>query len=120
MLGAPVLEQIKAVAREAIAQVERQKTVYLQDLKHPNLVLRHPLPVFLEMDDEIYIANYYDTESFGSGDSEYEALNDLCLELAQTYLDLEADQGKLGPLPSKWWTHLQTVIERRPNAAQET
>ena len=85
----------------------------MQDLKHHELVLAKPIPVFLEFDNETVIANYYDTESFGYGESEYEALNDLCVELAQTYLDLENDQDYLGKLPLKWWNHLQTIIQRR-------
>lgn len=112
------IEDVRNVVKEAIAQVNRQKTVYIQDLKHPNLELLKPLPVFLEFDAYTVIANYYDTESFGYGDSEYEALNDLCAEIAQTYLDLAEDPQSLGRLPARWWAHLQTVIRRRTDATQ--
>jgi len=104
---------IREVVRETLSQVLQQKTVYLEDLKHPELELIRPIPVFLEYDGEMVIANYYDTESYGYGDSEYEALDDLRLELAQVHLDLAEDADHLGPLPQQWWNNLQTVIQRR-------
>jgi hypothetical protein len=106
-------QDIQAMVKEALSQVLQQKTVYLEDLKHPELELTRPIPVFLEYEGETVIANYYDTESYGCGDSEYEALDDLRLELAQTYLDLAQDAGRLGPLPQQWWNNLQTIIRRR-------
>ena len=106
-------DQFKSIIKETILQIENQKTIYLQDLKHPELELKKPLPVFIEYDDDYVIANYYDTESFGYGDSEYEAINNLCKEIVQTYSDLEIDQTNLGPLPMKWWDHFQTIIQRK-------
>lgn len=104
---------IREVVREILSQVLQQKTVYLEDLKHPALGLTRPIPVFLEYDGETVVANYYDTESYGYGDSEYEALDDLRLELAQTYLDLAEEADCLGTLPQQWWNNLRTIIRRR-------
>jgi len=84
----------------------------LSDLKNDLLVLVRPIPIYLEYDKDKVIANYYDTESFGYGDTEYEAINDLCRELAETYNDLLADSDRLGPLPQKWWRHLQAIIRK--------
>ena len=104
---------IRQVVKETLFQVLRQKTIYVEDLKHPDLELIRPIPVFLEYDGETVIANYYDTESYGYGDSEYEALDELRLELAQTYLDLAEDADSLGPLPQQWWNNLQSIVRRR-------
>lgn len=104
---------IREVVKETVFQVLRQKTIYLEDLKHPELELTRPIPVFLEYDGETAIANYYDTESYGYGESEYEALDELRLELTQTYLDLAEDANRLGPLPQQWWNNLQGIIRRR-------
>ena len=106
-------QDIKTALKEAVSSIERFHTVMIEDLKDDNLRLLKPIPVFIEYDRETVIANYYDTESFGYGDSEYEALNDLCRELVQTYNDLEEDKDNLGILPSKWRRHLQTVIGQR-------
>ncbi len=104
---------IREIVKETVFQILRQKTIYLEDLKHLELELARPIPVFLEYDGETVIANYYDTESYGYGGSEYEALDELRIELAQTYLDLAKDADCLGPLPQQWWNHLQSVIRRR-------
>ncbi len=104
---------IQKVVKETLSQVLQQKTIYLEDLKHLEIELARPIPVFLEYDGETVIANYYDTESYGYGDSEYEALDNLRLELAQTYLDLAEDAEHLGPLPQQWWNNLQVIIRRR-------
>jgi len=113
-MAEPLTRQIiREVVRETLSQVLQQKTVYLEDLKHPELKLIRPIPVFLEYDGETVIANYYDTESYGYGDSEYEALDDLRLELAQTYLELAEDAEGLGSLPQQWWNNLQIIFLKR-------
>lgn len=89
-----------------------KKTIYLEDLLHTELKLVHPIPVFIETEGDIVIANYYATESYGYGDTEYEALDDLRLELVNLYEDLSEDVDHLGPLPQKWWNHLQTIMRR--------
>ena len=103
---------VKKIIRQAVAESAKNRTIMLSDLKDDHLFLLKPIPIFLEYDKEKVIANYYDTESFGYGDTEYEAINDLCRDLAETYLDLKGDSGHLGPLPAKWWKHLQMIIGR--------
>lgn len=101
---------IKKIIRQAAAETNKNRTIMLSDLKDDHLDLLRPIPIYLEYDKEKVIANYYDTESFGYGDTEYEAINDLCRELVETYNDLLADASNLGPLPQKWWKHLQKII----------
>lgn len=101
---------VKKIIRQAVAETNRNRTIMLSDLKNDRLLLICPIPIYLEYDGDKVIANYYDTESFGYGDTEYEAINDLCRELAETYHDLQADSDNLGTLPEKWWKHLQRII----------
>jgi hypothetical protein len=104
------IQKVKKVVKQAIAESLKNRNIMISDLKSDELQLIHPIPIFLEYDSDTVIANYYDTESFGYGDTDYEAINDLCRELVETYWDLKTSQGSLGFLPQKWWKHLQTII----------
>ncbi|HOT92434.1 MAG TPA: hypothetical protein PLJ78_09250 [Anaerolineae bacterium] len=104
---------IRDIVKTTLTQLAQQKTIYLEDLLHKDLQLLRPIPVFIETEGDIVIANYYATESYGYGDTEYEALDDLRQELVNLYEDLSEDTERLGPLPQKWWSHLQTIIQRR-------
>lgn len=103
---------IRDIVKTTLTQLAQQKTIYLEDLLHTELQLLHPIPVFIETEGDIVIANYYATESYGYGDTEYEAIDDLRLELVDLYEDLLADVDHLGPLPQKWWNHLQMIVRR--------
>ncbi|MFC1699986.1 hypothetical protein ACFL1I_08565, partial [Candidatus Omnitrophota bacterium] len=99
-----ILEQLK---RKKVG-----KNIYFQNLRHPDYVLKHPISVFLECEKNKVIATCYDIDMYGSGDSEEEAIDDLCEVITEYYESLEEDEGKLGPLPQKHWVFLKRIIEK--------
>lgn len=81
----------------------------LQDLRSEKLRLVAPLFVTIEEQDELVVASNADLDVFGYGDTEAEALQDLCDIIAETYLDLKTEQGNLGPYMQTIWSHLDCI-----------
>ena len=101
------------MGKATVIQLTQHTKIYLEDLFHAELQLIHPIPIFIETEGDTVIANYPPTVSYGCGEAKSEALDDLRLELVDLYNDLLKNSDHLGPLPQKWWNHLQTIIQRR-------
>jgi len=100
-----LLERLKGMKR-----LESRKPILLYSLRHPRLRLKEPLAVLLERDDGQVIAQSYDLDLFGYGDTESEALEDLRQTVADLYYELKESAGKLGPLPEKVWDYLKGIV----------
>jgi hypothetical protein len=88
------------------------RQVLLENLRNLQYEVVRPLPVVLEEDEGQYVATWYDADLFGYGDSEQEALEDLCETIVSLYEVLKresAAQGLGDPL-AKQWAFLQKVI----------
>jgi len=91
-------------------RLEGRKSILLYSLRHPRLRLREPLAVLLEHDDGQVIAQSYDLDLFGYGDTENEALEDLRQTVADLYFELKENAEGLGLLPEKVWGYLSSII----------
>lgn len=100
-----LLERLKEMKR-----LEGRKPILLYSLRHPRLRLREPLAVLLEHDAGQVIAQSYDLDLFGYGDTENEALEDLRRTVADLYFELQENAARLGPLPEKVWGYLSDII----------
>ncbi len=92
----------------------------LQDLRIPKLRLVAPLFVTVEEQDDIVVASNVDLDTFGYGDTEAEALDDLRAVIVETYFDLKLDQANLGPHLQAIWNYLNRIViewELQPVAA---
>ncbi len=92
----------------------------LQDLRIPKLRLVAPLFVTVEEQDDIVVASNVDLDTFGYGDTEAEALDDLRAVIVETYFDLKSDQANLGPHLQAIWNYLNRIViewELQPVAA---
>jgi hypothetical protein len=88
------------------------RQVLLENLRNLQYEVVHPLPVVLEEDEGQYVATWYDADLFGYGDSEQEALEDLCETIVSLYEVLKresAAQGLGDPL-ARQWAFLQKVV----------
>jgi hypothetical protein len=85
--------------------------VPLNTIKHPHYILKKPLYITVEIEDNLVIASLDDIEAFAYADTEYEAVNRLCEKIVNIYEDLKDDKENLGILPKKWLAFLEEVIE---------
>ena len=88
------------------------KIVPFQQLRDERYVLLRPIWITLEYGTEVVTATCYDASAmFGHGDTEIEAIEDLCNALIQCYEDLSSDSDdKLGPLAKQLKNYLQTLV----------
>ncbi|MBN1348613.1 hypothetical protein JXJ21_04325 [candidate division KSB1 bacterium] len=96
-----------------LAGSDRQKTIQVKTLNHPNFELRQPLVITVQEDRQNIIANYNELDSFGCGCTESEAVVDLLNEIIETYVDLESEEKALQPTAKRLWNHLQNVVVRK-------
>lgn len=87
------------------------KNIFISDLGHPNYLLKQPLPILIEAEQDIYIATNYDTGLFGYGDTELDAIKDLREAIIDCFQDLTKDPENLGPIPRQILNYLSNIIE---------
>jgi hypothetical protein len=106
-------EQYKVFSKKMLDTMRRCYITPVNTLKHPGYVLKKPVYITIEIEDDAVIASLDDIEAFAYADTEFEAINLLCEEIINIYEDLRADRQNLGILPQKWLQYLEEVIENR-------
>ena len=103
--------------RDLLAHLRRgyPRPIPLENLRDARYEVMHSIPVVLEEDEEQYVATWYDADLFGYGDSEQEALDDLCESIVSLWevLKRESAARGLGDALVKQWAFLQKVIRER-------
>ena len=103
-------ETIDHFTQEEIKQIPVNKNITILNLGHGRYLFKSPFPVNIVYDEETYIASSYDLNTFGNGDSEDEALRDLCESIIEYYEHLKSNQHKLGPLLKRDFAFLSQMI----------
>ena len=107
-------EQYKMLSKKLINTLEKHyKIIPLNTLKNSHFVLKKPIYITIEKKDDVVTASLDDIEAFAYADTEFEAINRLCEEIINVYLDLKENKKELGPLPQKWLQYFEEVIEDR-------
>ena len=107
-------EQYSSLSRQILHELSaRFRIIPLNDLPDPRYRLRKPLLITLEFDDGQVIASLDEIEAFAYAETEYEAIELLCVEIVQLYEEIVLDDQPIGPLPKKWRHYLKGVIECR-------
>ena len=88
----------------------------IRSLHSVRLLLREPISVLVEEDEEQVIAYAPDLEIFGEGDDLGEALEDLRESIIELYHDLAGHVGRLGNDLEKVWQYLSMAIEVLPGS----
>jgi len=99
--------------KELLADLRRYpKQIQLENLRNKHYELMHPISILLEEDDGQYAATWYDGDVFGYGDSEQEAIDDLCETITSTLevLRKEVETYGLGDALAMQWRFLQKII----------
>jgi hypothetical protein len=84
--------------------------ITILNLGHGKYLFKSPFPVNITYEDEVYIASSYDLNLFGYGESEDEALRDLCGSIIEYYEHIKANRNKMGPLLKRDWEFLSWMI----------
>lgn len=86
---------------------------YLEELKSDKILLKSPLLVKLEKDEENFIISGDELEIFGYGQSLEEAEDDFGKATEDLYLETEENKDCLGPYMKKNWQALQSYFAKR-------
>jgi len=74
--------------------------------------LRMPLPIGFEEAEGTVVAYSHDFENYASGETEYEALDELRKVIVDDYESLEREADRLGPVPSRVFARMTSLIRR--------
>ncbi|MBU0568494.1 hypothetical protein KJ693_05200 [bacterium] len=94
------------------------KNIFLSNIGVNGYHLRNFIPINIEY-EEIFVAISYDINMFGYGDTEQEAIRDLCESIVEYYEDLKESKDELGPIPASDYDFLKDVIIEVKDAAKE-
>lgn len=116
---------MEAIAQSLVQQIQKleaklmllpqsfPKQIQLFNLRSTEYALTQPISVFLEEDQGQYVATFFDTGDFGVGETEQEAIDDLCSNVIAEYESLWTETAKLGSLPAQTWAFLSELICKR-------
>jgi hypothetical protein len=108
------VQELSAVARalrERLSEVQSsQRTSFMITLGSAELRLAQPLPIELSPAADGVVAHAPDLEVFGSGPTDYEALDDLRRVIAEEYAYLKEHESELGPLPKRQLARFREII----------
>jgi hypothetical protein len=84
----------------------------ISDLRSDKYRLVSPLPITLSIENDIYAVTSYDLNMFGYGESDDEAIQDLCDAIVEYYEELEDNQNRLGKIPTQHKHFLDQIIQK--------
>lgn len=93
----------------------RSQILPIEDLRDTNLRLSRPLQATLEWDGYQYVASSADLETYGAGETEWEAIDDFRKEVVELYNDLKSNRENLGPNLEKIWHFLESIVIENEN-----
>jgi len=99
--------------KELLVNLRRYpKQIQLKNLRNQRYELIYPIFILLEEDDGQYAAMWYDGDVFGYGDSEQDAIDDLCETITAIWevLKKESETQGLGDALATQWHFLQKII----------
>ena len=110
------LRSVSVAISELVSKGDEQPTtrvVALHELGRGDMKLRRPINVVVEEYEGEVVARFPEVEAFGSGDSEFEAIENLKGDIASLLLDVSQTSSKqLGRAPKRWLEILSSLIER--------
>ena len=76
-----------------------------------------PLPVTISeeknLEEKLYIVASHDLNLFGCGETEDEAIQDMCEAIVEYYEDIENYKGELGKIAIRDKHFLERIIQKR-------
>lgn len=102
---------VKSPVKRKTKPIYVDKNITILNLGHEKYLFKSPFPVNILVENDIYIATSYDLNLFGYGDSEDEAIRDLCESIIEHFEHLKNNQSKLGLLLKRDWNFLSRIIK---------
>lgn len=93
-------------------QIIEYRNIFIDTLHSEDYVLRKPIPVSIEHEEQVYIASNYDLGLYGYGDTENEAIDDLRESIIGCYEDLKQEK-ELGPIPLRMMGYYKEIVDQR-------
>ncbi|MDQ6769840.1 MAG: hypothetical protein M3Z54_07630 [Gemmatimonadota bacterium] len=106
------LENQVAELQRQLASQRSAKTVALSSLGSSHYRLRQTLWAALDASGDAVTAHVPELEEYGTGVTEYEALDDLRSALLDTYTFLLENETKLGPAPTAQLRRFRDLLEK--------
>jgi hypothetical protein len=107
-----VLEKQIAQLQQELQSQRQARAVALSSLGSSEYRLRQPLWAELDASGEFVTAHAPELEEYGTGATEYEALDDLRSVLLDTYTFLLENEAKLGPAPANQLRRFRDLLEK--------
>ena len=92
------------------ASEPRPTEILLGTLNRPGFRVLKPIKVLIGSDGETVTALWREADEFGTGDSVFDACEDLGHTVAELYLSLKADELRLGPDLQRVWHLLKEYV----------
>jgi hypothetical protein len=97
---------------EDLLTEDRLTVIFLASLAPSQLTLRQILPIHITEMTHGYIASFIEANIHSSGETEWEAIDNLKALIIDAYQMLQdIEQSALGPMPSKQLAILQSFIQ---------
>ncbi|MDI6787948.1 MAG: hypothetical protein QME51_06215 [Planctomycetota bacterium] len=110
------IEQVNIIQenRQVIHNINqvRATTTQILDLRSDKYQFIKPLPVTISEEDNLYVVTSYDLNLFGYGETEDEAIQDLCETIVEYYEDIENNKENLGKIPIRDKHFLEQIIQK--------
>jgi len=89
------------------------KNISLSNIGVTGYRLTEPLQVTIIAEDSVFVAVSYDLNTFGYGDTEAEAIQDLRESIVEYYEDLKGDRENLGKVPQCDFEYLDRILKAK-------
>lgn len=104
-------ENILEIKEKSINFSEKMtKNISLSNIGVVGYILTEPLQVTIIAEDNVFVAVSYDLNTYGYGDTEAEAIQDLRESIVEYYEDLKGDQRNLGKIPKQDFEYLKRIL----------
>jgi hypothetical protein len=95
-------------------QLKQFSSSQIDNLRNEKLELIKSLNINFEKDGDQTIVNCADLDLYGVGDTEQEAIQDLCFQIEDLYFVLKEDgEEKLGPHMLRVWKFMKKIIKEK-------
>lgn len=98
---------------QIIQNLQNRKIIPIQSLRSAKLQLKSPLYLVSEYEDDVFVVFSDDLNLYGYGNTELNAIRDICKEIEYLYFDLKKSKNKLGKAMEENWNFLEEIIKKR-------
>jgi len=99
------------IQSQVIQDLQKRRIVPVQNLRSSKLHLKEPLYISIEYGNGVFVAFSDDSNLYGEGETELNAIRDFCKEVENLYFNLKNSKDKLGKVMKENWQFLKYTIK---------